>query len=549
MTIYDPNFLPGNSNPTSPKKKAVGYMRVSTEEQTDGASKQTQQAAIEKYARENDIEIVDWYWDGGFSAKTAKRPDLQRFLKELEQGKPKLRGLDHVIVYNTSRISRNVDSYSSEIATRLARCHVSIRSTKEPIDDTPIGKFMLTLTLAMHQLDNDVKSATVKDNMHTTAMNGWWQSVPPVGMKTGRLEVDEIGRDGKRKRHSILVPDEENDMASKVAKVLIRFSQGDMTVAELARYAGKVGVRTRKGNLPSRETMTNMLMQAAYAGYIQHKTLTGGELVKAKWDGIIPLDVYLDNVARLQCHGRKKGKKEVHLVNNPDYPLKGTLICPQCHQPLTGSAPTCGSGIKSPRYHCPRCKGMGSASPDIVHEDFMKYLAVITPTPETIKLFRIVLKRTLKGVLRETNQEVKKKRLELSGVDSTIAKTLEKYVMEKITENEKNSLENALKEKRAVLEEDIARLERQQSLSERSIDRLVDFMGAPVKLWAKADLSTRKLLQQLVFPTGIEYNLKEKMFGTSEISPLYSVNFTKKEPKGSENASLVRLTRLELAQP
>ena len=91
MTIYDPNFLPGNSNPTSPKKKAVGYMRVSTEEQTDGASKQTQQAAIEKYARENDIEIVDWYWDGGFSAKTAKRPDLQRFLKELEQGKPKLK--------------------------------------------------------------------------------------------------------------------------------------------------------------------------------------------------------------------------------------------------------------------------------------------------------------------------------------------------------------------------------------------------------------------------------------------------------------------------
>lgn len=504
------NSITTKNSTILPKKKAVGYMRVSTEEQADGASKQTQQAAIEKYARENDIEIVDWYWDGGFSAKTAKRPALQRLLKELEQGKPKLRGLDHMIVYNTSRISRNIDSYSAEIATRLMRCHVSVRSTKEPVDETPLGKFMLALSLAMHQLDNDVKSATVKDNMHTTAMNGWWQSVPPVGMKTGRLEINEIGRDGKRKRHSILVPDEENDMASKVAKVLIRFSQGDMSVAELARYAGKIGVRTRKGNLPSRETMTNMLKQAAYAGYIRHDTLTDGKLVKAKWDGIIPPDIYLDNIARLQSHGRKKGKKEVHLVNNPDYPLKGTLICPNCHQPLSASAPTCGSGAKSPRYHCPRCKGMGSASPDIVHEDFMKYLAAITPTPETIKLFRIVLKRTLKGVLRETNQEVKAKRLKLSELDSTIAKTLEKYVMEKITEDEKNSLENVLKEKRAVVEEDIARLERQQNLSERSIDRLVDFMGAPVKLWAKADLPTRQLLQKLVFPNGIEYDLKEK---------------------------------------
>ncbi|MBQ6461576.1 hypothetical protein IJJ36_04100 [Candidatus Saccharibacteria bacterium] len=52
----------------------------------------------------------------------------------------------------------------------------------------------------------------------------------------------------------------------------------------------------------------------------------------------------------------------------------------------------------------------------------------------------------------------------------------------------------------------------------------------------------------MVFPNGIVYDLKEKMFGTSEISPLYSVNFTKKEPTGSEKQSLVRPTRLELAQ-
>ena len=285
------------------KKKAIGYMRASTEEQTDGASKQTQKAAIEKYATDNDIEIVDWYWDGGFSAKTAKRPDLQRLLNNLESGK--YPDVEYAVVYNTSRISRNIDSFAAEIATRLTRCHVPVRSTKEPVDDTPLGKFMLTLTVAMHQLDNDVKSATVHDNMHTTTMNGWWQSTPPVGMKTGRLEVGEVGRDGKRKRHPILVPDEEGDMAAKVAKVLIRFSKGDMTVAELARYAAKLGIRTRKGNYPSRETMTNMLKQAAYAGYIQQDKLTDGELVKAKWNGIIPLDVYLDNIARLKDHGQK----------------------------------------------------------------------------------------------------------------------------------------------------------------------------------------------------------------------------------------------------
>lgn len=67
-----------------------------------------------------------------------------------------------------------------------------------------------------------------------------------------------------------------------------------MTIAELARYTAKLGIRTKKDNYPSRETMTNMLKQAAYAGYIQQGKLTGGELVKSKWNDIIPLDVYLD---------------------------------------------------------------------------------------------------------------------------------------------------------------------------------------------------------------------------------------------------------------
>ena len=98
------------------KVKVVGYMRVSTDRQTDGVSKDTQQAAIQKYADANNMEVVDWYWDGGFSAKTAKRPELQRMLKDIES--KKYMGLAHVVVYNTSRISRNLISYAADIGTR-----------------------------------------------------------------------------------------------------------------------------------------------------------------------------------------------------------------------------------------------------------------------------------------------------------------------------------------------------------------------------------------------------------------------------------------------
>jgi len=58
---------------------------------------------------------------------------------------------------------------------------------------------------------------------------------------------------------------------------------------------------------------------------------------------------------------------------------------------------------------------MDSVLPSIMHEDFMRSLESITPTPETIILFRIILKRTLKGVLREAIRRGKGKTSRIIG--------------------------------------------------------------------------------------------------------------------------------------
>ncbi len=61
-------------------KTAIGYTRVSTEEQVDGAYRDVQKQAIIDYCKTNDIELLDVYWDGGFSAKNANRPQLQQMI-------------------------------------------------------------------------------------------------------------------------------------------------------------------------------------------------------------------------------------------------------------------------------------------------------------------------------------------------------------------------------------------------------------------------------------------------------------------------------------
>jgi DNA invertase Pin-like site-specific DNA recombinase len=63
--------------------KAIGYIRVSTEEQAaHGISLDAQRAKIEAYALLKDLELVDIIEDAGKSAKDLKRPGVQQVLEK-----------------------------------------------------------------------------------------------------------------------------------------------------------------------------------------------------------------------------------------------------------------------------------------------------------------------------------------------------------------------------------------------------------------------------------------------------------------------------------
>lgn len=69
------------------------------------------------------MEIVGWFEDLGVSAKTAHRPGLQKLIKTAKEHRGEI---DQLIVYNVSRISRNVKSYMSDIGKRTFRLRYSL---------------------------------------------------------------------------------------------------------------------------------------------------------------------------------------------------------------------------------------------------------------------------------------------------------------------------------------------------------------------------------------------------------------------------------------
>lgn len=527
------------------RKKAFAYRRVSTEEQVDGASLDTQTELIKQYAEAHNIEIVSWFEDPGISAKVARnRPGVQKLLNEARERKGEV---DYLIVYNVSRISRNAKSYYSEIGGELAAYGVSLRSTLENIDETPQGKLMLNMSLAVHQFDNDIKSQQTQDTMATHSYSGgWWMSRPPLGFKIERVPTGTKDRHGKPRTHSRLIPDDTNRIADKLATLLTRFSEGDLTPTQLLKLAHEMEIRNRKGELLPKSTLEGILVNPIYAGWHISETMTKNELVKKNFDGLIPLEVYEKNQRILNGNSRPHEESD-----NLLYPLHKTICCAICGAEMSddtrevnttkgklpylrSSAPTSGSGKRTPRYSC-KCKGHGSALASEVHQVFMDYLQQITPEEGTIKLFKEIAKRTALQKLGNINKEIEKYEQIRAELSTKKQKAITAMLDGDISKEEKEEYISGLNAERNKVENKLDKLKQAQMLREADIEYVCNFMRNPVKLWRDGDLETRQAIQEMIFPNGIYVDLKHKKCGTNEISPLFSVTINK---KASEDADL-----------
>lgn len=122
--------------------RAVGYVRVSSEEQVQGLSLDAQRREIARYCEQHGHELLEVYADEGVSAYTdqiAKRPAFSTLLEAAEA-----RAFDVVVVHTLDRWARRI-SVQAPTLERLGRLGVSFVSVTENIDfSTPAGEMMQT---------------------------------------------------------------------------------------------------------------------------------------------------------------------------------------------------------------------------------------------------------------------------------------------------------------------------------------------------------------------------------------------------------------------
>ena len=218
---------------------AVGYVRVSTERQADqGVSLEAQEAKIRAMATVQGVTLTEVIVDGGESAKSLKRPGLQRLLAMVETGK-----VQAVIVAKLDRMTRSVKDLCG-LLELFEKRKVALVSVAESLDTgSAAGRLVITIMGAVSQWEREAIGERTRDALQHKRSNG---------ERVGNIEFGyRLGPDGK---HLVLDPTEQAALADIRALCAQRLS-----MRAIAAELNERGHTTRRGTPWRLESVARVL--------------------------------------------------------------------------------------------------------------------------------------------------------------------------------------------------------------------------------------------------------------------------------------------------
>ena len=132
----------------------------------------------------------------------------------------------------------------------------------------------------------------------------------------------------------------------------------------------------------------------------------------------------------------------------------------------------------------------------------------------------------------------------------------ERFIFEEISKEQYNRFRQKLEKEKAEKEQELHQNSFESSNLEKSIDKALEYASNLPLLWESGDIETKRKLQYMVFPDGIEYDFKNDAVRTSRVNVIFNAisllsgnfNYIKKENSHHENVNslLVESGRFEL---
>jgi site-specific DNA recombinase len=164
--------------------RAVSYLRVSTDSQTEKFGLEIQRVACQQYAREHGYTIVHEYLEGdgqrGVSGGNTDRPTITRLLQDATR---RPQPFEKVLVYDTSRVARD-DSvwYGGWIEERLLTQQVVIEYVSERFTQDPASQLYKQIVRGINAYQKQNTTIRDREGIVARAKQGLWPGGnPPLG--------------------------------------------------------------------------------------------------------------------------------------------------------------------------------------------------------------------------------------------------------------------------------------------------------------------------------------------------------------------------------
>lgn len=462
-------------------KNAVGYIRVSSEDQIKNYSLDNQADYCKAYCLREGYNLIKIFRDEGKSAKSLDRPELINLLEYCRKNKDKV---DACVIYKIDRLSRNTLDYLV-IKSRLSTCGVSIVSITEPMENNAAGAFVETLMAAVGAFDNATKSERTKDGMTKRLESGLPTNPLSVGYKYQK------GADDKN------FPVRDDPRFTQLQQAGYDYLTGIYTKIQISELLNKRGFTTMTGKPASSQFISKFFSNVFYKGVIysriRDKCYPGKHekmFTEEEWYQI----QQISNGSAFTAQPKKR--------NNPDFPLRHFTLCGQCQAPMTGNW----SKGRSRKYAYYRCLNHGpSVTVESFESEFYGLLLSIRPKEYTLERFTRILKEKYDAKYKELSSDITTLKKELDELYE-LRKTLVKKNMDGVYDDDLfREQDEVIKSKIVVKKVQIS----EGSMQKLDIDIICTFakhfLQNLAQTWKNADLETKQRLQEIIFPEGVVY--------------------------------------------
>jgi site-specific DNA recombinase len=326
-----------NGHGAEPERVAL-YLRVSSEEQRDAGTIQTQREFLEGYHQLHGLEVIGTYEDDGVSGTVPlhERPGGKRLLEDAKEGK-----FGAVLVYRLDRLGRAllivVDAHD-----RLAQGGAALVSATEHIDtSTPSGRLHFQMLGSFAEFERETIGERTRAGLHRALRNGKHIGRIPYGYT--------LAPDGA----SLEVVEDE---ATIVREVISNIAAGATLYSEVKRLTD-LGIPSpgwrfkdkerRYGGAWAHSVVAAIVHQSAYSGvHVVHTS--SGEVIERAVPALVDPDLQERAAERLTENKRYAS----HRKRSRRYLLSGFIRCAECGRLCTGRTTTT-RGKRYPYYCCP----------------------------------------------------------------------------------------------------------------------------------------------------------------------------------------------------